>query len=74
VVLHGDCNDLIPTLEDSSVALVVTSPPYADQRAGQYEGISEEVYPDFTVRWMELLRPKLRAVRYVGDQRPGGDR
>ena len=51
-VLHGDCLDLIPTLEDESVSLVVTVPPYAQQRAGHYEGVSEEDYPDFTVKWM----------------------
>ena len=58
-VLHGDCLDLIPTLEDGSVSLVVTSPPYAEQRAGHYEGIPEEDYPDFMVQWMDALRPKL---------------
>ena len=59
-VLHGDCLDLIPTLEDGSVSLVVTSPPYAEQRAGHYEGVSEEDYPDFTVQWMSALAPKMR--------------
>ena len=58
-VLHGDCLDLIPTLEDESVSLVVTSPPYAQQRAGHYEGVSEEDYPDFTVNWMTALAPKM---------------
>ena len=58
-VLHGDCLDLIPTLEDESVSLVVTSPPYAQQRAGHYEGIPEEDYPDFTVQWMTALAPKM---------------
>ena len=58
-VLHGDCLDLIPTLEDGSVSLVVTSPPYAQQRSGHYEGIPEEDYPDFTVQWMTALAPKM---------------
>ena len=58
-VLHGDCNDLIPTLEDGSVALVVTSPPYADQRSGHYQGVPEAVYPQYTVGWMAALWPKL---------------
>ena len=58
-VLHGDCLDLIPTLENGSISLVVTSPPYADQRADHYEGIPEEDYPDFTVQWMTALAPKL---------------
>ena len=30
-VLRGDCLDMIPALEDGSVSLVVTSPPYAQQ-------------------------------------------
>lgn len=59
-VLHGDCLDLIPTLEDDSVGLVVTSPPYAEQRKGHYGGIPEVAYPEFTVQWMEALRPKLK--------------
>jgi site-specific DNA-methyltransferase (adenine-specific)/site-specific DNA-methyltransferase (cytosine-N4-specific) len=58
-VLNGDCLDLIPTLEDGSISLVVTSPPYAEQRKGHYGGIPDEDYPDFTVQWMEALRPKL---------------
>ena len=58
-VLRGDCLDLIPTLDDGSVSLVVTSPPYADQRVGHYEGVSEEDYPDFTVQWMTALAPKM---------------
>jgi DNA modification methylase len=58
-VLHGDCLDLIPTLVDGSIGLVVTSPPYAEQRAGHYQGVSEEDYPEFTLEWMTALRPKL---------------
>ena len=41
------------------ISLVVTSPPYAQQRAGHYEGVSEEDYPDFTVNWMTALAPKM---------------
>jgi hypothetical protein len=59
-VLHGDCNDLIPTLEDGSVGLVVTSPPYAEQRDGHYAGIPEDVYSEYTLKWMAALWPKLR--------------
>ena len=38
---------------------MVTSPPYAEQRAGRDQGIPEEDYPDFMVQWMDALRPKL---------------
>jgi hypothetical protein len=60
-VLYGDCLDLIPTIGNGSVSSVVTSPPYADQRAGHYQGVSEEDYPDFTVEWMTALAPKMTA-------------
>lgn len=58
-VMHGDCLDLIPTLEDGSVSLVLTSPPYAEQRAGHYQGVPEDDYPEFTVQWMTALAPKM---------------
>jgi site-specific DNA-methyltransferase (adenine-specific)/site-specific DNA-methyltransferase (cytosine-N4-specific) len=58
-VLHGDCLDLIPTLDDGSIGLVTTSPPYAEQRKGHYGGVPEGVYPEFTAAWMAALRPKL---------------
>jgi site-specific DNA-methyltransferase (adenine-specific)/site-specific DNA-methyltransferase (cytosine-N4-specific) len=58
-VIVGDCMKLIPTLEDSLVGLVLTSPPYAEQRRGQYKGVAEADYADWTVRWMGSLWDKL---------------
>jgi site-specific DNA-methyltransferase (adenine-specific) len=60
-IIHGDLFDQISTLPDASINAVVTSPPYANQRVKQYGGISEEDYPEWTVRWMEALRSKLTA-------------
>jgi site-specific DNA-methyltransferase (adenine-specific) len=53
----GDSKDMLKKLPDDSVDLVVTSPPYADQRKGTYGG----VHPDKYVSWFlpiasELLR------------------
>ena len=48
----GDCIDVLKTLPDSSVDSVVTSPPYAMQRASTYGGIPEKDYPEWTVAWM----------------------
>lgn len=56
---HGDVLDVLPTLANRSVNLVITSPPYAEQRRGLYGGVHEREYPAWTVRWMDLLRPKL---------------
>lgn len=62
-MMHGmhyiDCFDGIPQLPDQSINLVVTSPPYAEQRKHQYGGIPEKEYPDWTVAWCSLLKPKL---------------
>lgn len=58
-VTQGDCIDLIPSLPDGSINLCLTSPPYAEQRKGQYASIPDDEYPKFTLRWMAALRPKL---------------
>ena len=53
----GDCLDVLKKLETNSVDLIITSPPYADQRKSTYGG----VHPDKYVEWFlpiskELLR------------------
>ena len=59
-VSQGNCIDLIPRLPDGSINLCLTSPPYAEQRKGQYVSIPACEYPEFTLRWMTALEPKLR--------------
>ncbi|MFN7926647.1 MAG: site-specific DNA-methyltransferase [Blastocatellia bacterium] len=46
-ILQGDCRELLKTLPSACVDLVITSPPYADQRKSTYGGIS----PDNYVEW-----------------------
>ncbi len=36
---YGDSKEELKKLSDNSVDLIVTSPPYADQRKGTYGGI-----------------------------------
>ncbi|WP_333881317.1 site-specific DNA-methyltransferase [Atlantibacter hermannii] len=55
---HGDCLHLLSMMEDSSVDLIVTSPPYADQRKGTYGGIS----PDKYVEWFTPVAEQLHRV------------
>lgn len=43
----GDCTEVLKTLPDNSVDLIVTSPPYSDQREKSYGGI----HPDNYVNW-----------------------
>ena len=51
-ILCGDCVELMKEMPQNSVDLVITSPPYADQRKKQYGGIDEKDYPNWTVKWM----------------------
>ena len=48
-IIHGDCLDVITSgqIESESIDLIVTSPPYADQRKNNYGG----VHPDEYVSW-----------------------
>ena len=56
--LHlGDCYEILQEIDDESVDLIFTSPPYADQRKNTYGGI----HPNQYVEWFipitkELLR------------------
>lgn len=56
-ILLGDCRDILKDIPDESVDLIVTSPPYADQRKSTYGGVHHDKY----VEWFlpiskELLR------------------
>jgi site-specific DNA-methyltransferase (adenine-specific) len=56
-IVHGDCREVLKQLPDACIDLVITSPPYADQRKNVYGGI----HPDKYVEWFlpisaELLR------------------
>ncbi len=61
--LLGDCQDVLKTLPDNSVDLIITSPPYADQRKGTYGGI----HPDKYVEWfLPISAELLRVLRPTG--------
>lgn len=56
-LILGDCREELKKLDDNSIDLIFTSPPYADNRKSTYGGI----HPDKYVEWFlpissELLR------------------
>lgn len=77
-ILRGDCRDLLPTLPDECVDLIVTSPPYADQRRDTYGG----VHPDEYVEWFlpigaelkRVLKPTGSFVLNIKERVVGGER
>lgn len=62
--LHlGDCKEELLKLHDNSVDLIVTSPPYADQRKGTYGGI----HPNKYVEWfLPISEQLLRVLKPTG--------
>ena len=57
-VIYGDCLQYMRTLPDDCVDLVVTSPPYAEQRTDTYGGISEDEYVD----WFENIGKEISRI------------
>ncbi len=59
----GDSRDILKKLPDNSVDLIVTSPPYADQRKETYGGI----HPDKYVEWfLPITKELLRVLKPTG--------
>ena len=57
-LLLGNCLDKLKDLYSNSVDLIVTSPPYADNRSQTYGGIS----PDDYAQWFLPISAELRRV------------
>lgn len=56
----GDSRDLLARLEDDSVNLVVTSPPFALQRQKEYGNVDQTDYIDWLLGFARLVHKKLR--------------
>lgn len=63
-IIHGDCLSVLSRLHEESgefADLLVTSPPYAEQRKESYGGIPEDEYPDWMLSvvraGMKVLKP-----------------
>ncbi len=62
-ILNGNCAKKLKELENDSVDLVFTSPPYADQRKNTYGGIK----PDEYVEWfLPISKEILRVIKPTG--------
>jgi site-specific DNA-methyltransferase (adenine-specific) len=57
-ILPGDAAEALKQLPDASIDLIVTSPPYADQRAATYGGVKADDY----VEWFLPISAELHRV------------
>ncbi len=62
-LIHGDCTEELKKIEENSIDLIVTSPPYADQRKNSYGGINPDRYVDWFLPISEEL---LRVLKPTG--------
>lgn len=62
-VFLGDCKDELKKIQTDSIDLIVTSPPYADQRKKTYGGI----HPDDYVSWfLPISKELFRVLKPTG--------
>ena len=77
-VILGDCLDILKEMPDDSVDLVVTSPPYADQRKSTYGGIHPNKYVEWflpiTTELLRVLNSKGTFVLNIKEKAMNGER
>ena len=62
-IFCGDSAEVLKTLPDNTIDLIITSPPYADQRKSTYGGISTDQYVEWFLPISEQL---LRVLKPTG--------
>jgi DNA modification methylase len=76
--LLGDCLDVLPRYPDQCIDLIVTSPPYADQRATTYGGIKPDDYVDWflprAAQFLRVLKPGGSFVLNIKEKAVHGER
>ena len=77
-VILGDCQETLKTLSDNIIDLIITSPPYADQRKGTYGGIGPNDYVKWflpkTKEFLRVLNPKGTFILNIKEKVVEGER
>jgi DNA modification methylase len=59
-IIHGDCLNVLKTFPDECIDLIITSPPYADNRKKSYHGFPIGQYVEMFLPITEQLRRVLK--------------
>lgn len=77
-IILGDCLSVLKKMETNSVDLIVTSPPYSDQRSSTYGGIKAEKYVEWflpiTAELLRVLKPTGTFVLNIKEKVSDGER
>ena len=60
-VYHSDALEFIPKLDDNSIDLAIIDPPYNLNKGDWDKFENDEMYFDFTFKWLDMVIPKLKS-------------
>jgi DNA modification methylase len=77
-IIHGDCLDVLRRFDPGTFDLIVTSPPYADQRNKTYGGIKPDQYVEWFLarseQFLRVLKPTGSFVLNIKEKAENGER
>lgn len=77
-VILGDCREILKNIQDNSIDLILTSPPYADRRKNTYGGIAPEKYVEWFLpisqQLLRILRPTGTFILNIKEKAENGER
>ena len=77
-IILGDCKEVLKTLGDNSIDLIVTSPPYADRRKNTYGGIKPDKYVEWFLpiseQLLRVLKPTGTFILNIKEKTENGER
>jgi len=77
-IILGDCKEVLKSLDENSIDLIVTSPPYADSRNGTYGGIKPHHYVEWFLpiskELLKVLKPDGTFILNIKEKVVNGER
>lgn len=77
-IILGDCEEVLEDFPANSIDLIVTSPPYADQRARTYGGVKPDDYVDWflpkAAQFKRVLKPTGTFILNIKERVVDGER
>lgn len=77
-ILSGDCLDVLKALPNACIDLIITSPPYADQRNSTYGGIKIDKYVEWFMpradEFYRVLKPSGSFILNIKERVVDGER
>ena len=79
-ILHGDCRDVMATLDENSVASIVSDPPYGLSFMGKGSTGKAAVLEGFSfigiekeAEYVEIAKARIEAAKIAVDSRTAGE-